>query len=271
MASGHQMRTARVPQPARKRPAKPSGKKPLSSLAFRSALVVLALLAIAAAGWQLAQDWKVSVARDRLADAPVTIAPFSAQRGAAELADTSLPAEADLADGLLIARYAAQHPSDPHNLDFLNRAVAGLERAVRQYRYGGEAWTMLAYVRATRDGPTPGTLAALERSYIAARYLRKSGLWRVEFGLTNWDSLPTMTRGATIEEAIWLARLEEETRQQIFEIARLAPPEAYQALIRAWLKARQGDADFHLGQPDASEDTLPSLPAPMQGSQSQAR
>lgn len=82
-------------------------------------------------------------------------------------------------------------------------ARAASRAALEQYPYDTAAWLRLAWIDRTDDGVLgPSGLAALKTSYDLIAYDQYVALWRIRFGLENWEVLsPELRRNVTNEAA----------------------------------------------------------------------
>jgi hypothetical protein len=160
-------------------------------------------------------------------------------------ADPLYPPRARVADALYIARQArlSQSPSErkaglDHALHALQIAEAEADRP-----YWGEAKTVAGFIHALRDGEDAAvTRRTVAESYADAPYLRYAAAWRVQYGLRHWEAFGPITKRQIVDEAVWLTRLDSQSRDQIFAMARDSA--AYKPFVLRALAARSGDADF---------------------------
>jgi hypothetical protein len=142
---------------------------------------------------------------------------------------------------LLAARSGAQLPASARRSALLDQAVADAEAAAGDRPAWGEAWMVVAYARAIRDGvDSRDAEHALARSYQGARYLRYGAEWRVQAGLMAWQRLDPETRAAVVDEAVFLTRRSPELHAATFDRMRASP--AYSAFILRWAALRGTDA-----------------------------
>ncbi len=125
----------------------------------------------------------------------------------------------------------------------LGQAKQHLDRARAQRHLWGEAEIVAAYI-ASLGGP--GQSEELDRalalSYQYAPYLRGSAPFRIRLGLARWDALSDPIRERLIDEAVWYARLDRETRETMFTLIRRTG--AYRSFFRRWLEVRSQDRDW---------------------------
>ncbi|CAN5198182.1 hypothetical protein BH10PSE13_BH10PSE13_04540 [soil metagenome] len=169
-----------------------------------------------------------------MADAPAVVERLRTPGGAPS---------AVLADSLYVARFATALPASPRRRSLLDLAVTRVTEILPSRRYWGEAWAILAFALASRDGErSPDVLRSFARSYLDSPYLPGLAGWRARYGLQNWDALGEGTRSAVAQEAVWYARRGSEEASGIFDLARRSP--GYWQFMRSWLRARPGDVDF---------------------------
>lgn len=155
----------------------------------------------------------------------------------------SLPPRTQMLKALYLARVAMQANPPTERRGMLDEASVAIERALHARPDWGEAWAVGAFIRSLREGPNaPGTRLALARSYAGAPYLRHAGQWRVATGLGAWSILPPGTRQRVIDEGVWLARTQPETKVPIFDLVRQTP--AYAPFLLRWREMRAGDTDL---------------------------
>ena len=139
---------------------------------------------------------------------------------------------------------AAEVTDDPAVRRILLDAAARLVATAHAGRpEWGEAEMLSAYIDTLAAGGRigPSAVAALERSYRFAPYLREAGLWRAPAGFAAWGSLTAATRARVVNEAVWLGRISSPDRVALFSAARAST--GYAPFAARWLAARQGDAD----------------------------
>ncbi|WP_293884082.1 hypothetical protein [Sphingomonas sp.] len=158
-------------------------------------------------------------------------------------AGAAYPARARVNDALYLARGAQSAGTPGDRSAALDRARAELTMARSVRPVWGEIEIVAAFVHVLRDGEdTVATRRALEQSYAQTPYLRTAAAWRVQYGLRYWLALNPETRRRVINEAVWLTRIDDQSRTMVFDLARGSA--AYKPFILRWLASRGGDADF---------------------------
>jgi hypothetical protein len=148
------------------------------------------------------------------------------------------PPRAVLAQANLIARAAAIDTAHPGRGPALAQAQADIDRLLAVRPHWADAWVIASVVAAQR-GDQRTAVAALDRSYREAGYLRGSGAWRVATAFANWEGLSEQARARSVDEAVWLARIDKRIRDEIFSLARRSP--AYRPLLLRWREMRLRD------------------------------
>lgn len=150
-----------------------------------------------------------------------------------------------LADALFLAR-AAQFSHDTRQRKaLLDRAATELAVIVNARPHWGEAWVMIAFVEALREGEdAPSARYALERSYAETPYLPHAVVWRVAYSLRHWNSFSATTQEKILNEDVWLMHSGRDAgvHKSMMILTRQSP--AYRRYMIRWLQTRQGDADF---------------------------
>ena len=143
---------------------------------------------------------------------------------------------------MLKANLANSHES-PQREALLGQARQYLDRARAKRPLWGEAEIVAAYI-ASLEGPGKSDELdrALALSYQYAPYLRGSAPFRIRLGLERWNALPDRVRERLIDEAVWYARLDRDTRETMFELIRRTG--AYRSFFRRWLEVRAQDRDW---------------------------
>jgi long-subunit fatty acid transport protein len=164
-----------------------------------AALLCVALMVpVGAVAWQEAQAARLMAAMNGTADARQEALDGFAEADPARLNDR---ASAALAQAALIEAGAARGEA---------------QRAM----YLARAQAVVAHLRKARPdwGPTlllaaqMGDLRAFAASYRVAPFMMAAARWRIAFGVEHWADLPPDTRGAVIEEAVWLTTYDGGTR-----------------------------------------------------------
>lgn len=177
-----------------------SGPVALAMIAFLLLSLVAAANVIRGERTILVADGLMRAARERGAVEPpdiVALEKLEASRAGA-LPPRALLAAAALRGG------RAESETDVGLRAALIEAARGDVRAALAVRpRWGVGWVTAAYL--DEIGGADG-LAAFERSYRFAPYLRQEAPWRIGFAARNWHRLARETRAAMLEEAGWLAR-----------------------------------------------------------------
>ncbi len=220
----------------------------LPSIVVGGAAVALALTA--------AIDMYRQVQVDRMVQAAADQSTALARGNTAEvrMAAQALPPlnnpRAQIADALTLARAASVATSEAERQRQLGEAGRLLASANALRPDWAEGQVSASFVSSLRTGEPAKRLAAqqLAASYRAAPFLRDSGLWRVREGLSSWSQLPAWSQSRLVDEGVWLARLNDPLRADVFDMVRGSP--AYPAFARRWLELRQGDADLRGARAD---------------------
>lgn len=146
--------------------------------------------------------------------------------------DMDAPPRALLADALFLARQGGD-PSDPHRRAELLAAEAAAGAVIARRQQWGEAWVVRSLVRTELGGANDAlALAALEKSYALAPFLRDAAEWRIAHAFAGWSRLDPYARRRAINEAVVYAHLNGASRIRAFELARGTA--AYVPLSVAW-------------------------------------
>lgn len=157
-------------------------------------------------------------------------------------------ARQDVERALSIAGQVAdhqQHTNQPLNGNFkakLTVALKLIEHARSARPHWVEAQIAKTYILALQEGPdSPKAIAALIKSYDDSTFNYDSASWRSPLGFAVWSKLPPQTQTRLLIEAVMIARLQPQFRDEIFDAARQSP--GYSKFLILWRNTRLQDAD----------------------------
>ena len=147
-----------------------------------------------------------------------------------------------LVEAIRLAQRAQAERSPELRKMLIDGAQGRVDHALASRPRWGEAAVAAAYIQTLRSGRLDRlAVAMLARSYDDTAFLKDATPWRVRAAAAAWSRLPARARNAAVDEAVWYARWNDATAQQMMEIARSSP--IYGPFMLRWRAVR--DADPH--------------------------
>ncbi|MDZ7281830.1 hypothetical protein N4G62_07300 [Sphingomonas sanguinis] len=220
----------------------------LPSMVIGGAAIALALAATIDTFRQVQVDQMVEAAADQAT--ALARGNKAEVRAVARALPSLQDPRAQVAGALILARAATVATNETERQTQLGDAGRLLASANARRPDWAEGQVSASFVSSLLAGEAAKRLAArqLADSYRAAPFLRDSGLWRVREGLSSWSQLPAWSQSRLVDEGVWLARLNDPLRADVFDMVRGSP--AYPAFAQRWLELRQGDADLRGARAD---------------------
>jgi len=194
----------------------PHPASPASGPTWLFAIPLLLALALGAvvAGGELARQWRISLIESAAAaaDSQPPAAALARLTGAEQACASACGPRALVAGGAARALIAARLPAGPQREALAAEAANRLRASLDEQPGSGERWAWVAVAESAHGGPDHGraALAALERSYQLAPFLRDLAVWRARFAGSQWAALDGLSRQRALDEVARLSLVDPD-------------------------------------------------------------
>ncbi|HEY2658724.1 MAG TPA: hypothetical protein VGI79_03315 [Caulobacteraceae bacterium] len=207
----------------------PTGDARFRYWAAAAPLVLLLAMGAVAASQELVRQWLISRIEGAAASVDIVAAPTVLARltTAEKACDAACGPRALAAGGAARALIAARLPNGPRRAELASKASAQLRAAIAEQPESGERWGWLAVSESARPGDEHhrAAIAALERSYRLAPFVRELAVWRARFAGSDWAQIDRISRERALDEVAHLTVI-DPNQAQAAEDAFNGPTEA---------------------------------------------